>query len=167
MEVMYSAKESYEAIKNDSEKGARISYEEMKCFYDSKSYSIEVPVEKHLEVEMESMDTILPHLYERDWHMIITNKETGYFITTDRPVILNWIEPEITSPGILSEPGFGLKQTRVFFPLSKTHAVVGEFGGPKYILPATRELVASFNTCLLYTSPSPRDGLLSRMPSSA
>ena len=25
----------------------------------------------------------------------------------------------------------------------------------------------STNTCLLYTSPSPRDGLLSRMPSSA
>ena len=25
----------------------------------------------------------------------------------------------------------------------------------------------SFNSCLLYTSPSPRDGLLSRMPSSA
>ena len=28
-------------------------------------------------------------------------------------------------------------------------------------------LVDSENTCLLYTSPSPRDGLLSRMPSSA
>ena len=26
---------------------------------------------------------------------------------------------------------------------------------------------AGYNTCLLYTSPSPRDGLLSRMPSSA
>ena len=26
---------------------------------------------------------------------------------------------------------------------------------------------APFNVCLLYTSPSPRDGLLSRMPSSA
>ena len=26
---------------------------------------------------------------------------------------------------------------------------------------------ASINCCLLYTSPSPRDGLLSRMPSSA
>ena len=25
----------------------------------------------------------------------------------------------------------------------------------------------AFNSCLLYTSPSPRDGLLSRMPSSA
>ena len=30
-------------------------------------------------------------------------------------------------------------------------------------VPAIRELYA----CLLYTSPSPRDGLLSRMPSSA
>ena len=29
------------------------------------------------------------------------------------------------------------------------------------------EVVYGINTCLLYTSPSPRDGLLSRMPSSA
>ena len=28
-------------------------------------------------------------------------------------------------------------------------------------------VTAGFTTCLLYTSPSPRDGLLSRMPSSA
>ena len=28
-------------------------------------------------------------------------------------------------------------------------------------------IVETLNTCLLYTSPSPRDGLLSRMPSSA
>ena len=29
------------------------------------------------------------------------------------------------------------------------------------------QLIASVDACLLYTSPSPRDGLLSRMPSSA
>ena len=29
------------------------------------------------------------------------------------------------------------------------------------------ELTSQINSCLLYTSPSPRDGLLSRMPSSA
>ena len=34
-----------------------------------------------------------------------------------------------------------------------------------YMLPWDR--LAQFVTCLLYTSPSPRDGLLSRMPSSA
>ena len=31
----------------------------------------------------------------------------------------------------------------------------------------TKSLVNKVNACLLYTSPSPRDGLLSRMPSSA
>ena len=32
---------------------------------------------------------------------------------------------------------------------------------------AFRKLIQYAYTCLLYTSPSPRDGLLSRMPSSA
>ena len=31
----------------------------------------------------------------------------------------------------------------------------------------TKTVITTENTCLLYTSPSPRDGLLSRMPSSA
>ena len=33
--------------------------------------------------------------------------------------------------------------------------------------PMSLEVAMQWNTCLLYTSPSPRDGLLSRMPSSA
>ena len=33
-------------------------------------------------------------------------------------------------------------------------------------LPNTTKIINEIN-CLLYTSPSPRDGLLSRMPSSA
>ena len=35
-----------------------------------------------------------------------------------------------------------------------------------YLITSQRDLTATFG-CLLYTSPSPRDGLLSRMPSSA
>ena len=33
--------------------------------------------------------------------------------------------------------------------------------------PLTDEEIEAFKTCLLYTSPSPRDATLSRMPSSA
>ena len=33
--------------------------------------------------------------------------------------------------------------------------------------PKTLAHLFKYDTCLLYTSPSPRDGLLSRMPSSA
>ena len=41
--------------------------------------------------------------------------------------------------------------------------------GEKYgkVLNAILITIVAANTCLLYTSPSPRDGLLSRMPSSA
>ena len=41
---------------------------------------------------------------------------------------------------------------------------------PETILPEFKIFysgVGKINACLLYTSPSPRDGLLSRMPSSA
>ena len=34
-------------------------------------------------------------------------------------------------------------------------------------MPGLMALREEFGSCLLYTSPSPRDGLLSRMPSSA
>ena len=44
-----------------------------------------------------------------------------------------------------------------------------DFGKYKYeaALKAREARKNQVNTCLLYTSPSPRDGLLSRMPSSA
>ena len=44
-----------------------------------------------------------------------------------------------------------------------------EIRGPNTNAPekALEGFIRSNNTCLLYTSPSPRDGLLSRMPSSA
>ena len=46
------------------------------------------------------------------------------------------------------------------------------FGGePTLVVPCTdaaqADGAAGMGACLLYTSPSPRDGLLSRMPSSA
>ena len=37
----------------------------------------------------------------------------------------------------------------------------------EHLVPALCARLGSVRACLLYTSPSPRDGLLSRMPSSA
>ena len=47
---------------------------------------------------------------------------------------------------------------------------IGKFNqdvGNRNALIAEQEAAAQAKFCLLYTSPSPRDGLLSRMPSSA
>ena len=50
--------------------------------------------------------------------------------------------------------------------------IARQFGAQVLVLPglligALRNRGAAIASCLLYTSPSPRDGLLSRMPSSA
>ena len=37
----------------------------------------------------------------------------------------------------------------------------------EHVIEKNEKLAAESGNCLLYTSPSPRDGLLSRMPSSA
>ena len=55
----------------------------------------------------------------------------------------------------------------------KSGVPLGEFStipvgaGTTFIAAMTQDKIQAGMTCLLYTSPSPRDGLLSRMPSSA
>ena len=54
------------------------------------------------------------------------------------------------------------------FPIAFTLMAMGiGFGYYAYYDPAVMEHFLDNRICLLYTSPSPRDGLLSRMPSSA
>ena len=64
----------------------------------------------------------------------------------------NWIQafPNGSQVERVSELGFGFRAVTLAVPVAVDFESVGHF---KY--------------CLLYTSPSPRDGLLSRMPSSA
>ena len=78
----------------------------------------------------------------------------------------------------------GAKPRQIFFrvilpllkPVTVTNIVVqsiaifNDFTNPLYYLPGKENVTVQltlYNFCLLYTSPSPRDGLLSRMPSSA
>ena len=53
--------------------------------------------------------------------------------------------------------------------VTKTDEIIGgcNVESSSYGLTCCAERIAIYNACLLYTSPSPRDGLLSRMPSSA
>ena len=60
-------------------------------------------------------------------------------------------------------PDYELVSCKTFQEVSKNTTQEG-FG----LLPVENSLVGTvIEACLLYTSPSPRDGLLSRMPSSA
>ena len=90
--------------------------------------------------------------------------------------------------------GYVIAQLKVTNPenykeyVAKVTAVVKKFGGeylvrngeyqvvegednfPRLVIikfPSYEKALEWYHSCLLYTSPSPRDGLLSRMPSSA
>jgi len=136
-------KESSVAINGD------ISYEEIKKFHESKAYRIEVAREHHIWMEFIGIEAILPYLDARNWLLVRSTSNSGPFITTDNPVNLSWKEPDKIPPFYRASPGYGLKGTQVYFPVSKNVALVGEFGGPKAIIDGSRDLVAALNSKIL------------------
>ena len=71
--------------------------------------------------------------------------------------ILSWSFGEVTKPETINYRTFkperdGLFCAKIFGPITDWECLCGKY---------------KRMNCLLYTSPSPRDGLLSRMPSSA
>ena len=81
-----------------------------------------------------------------------------------RYAVLEEVSIDIKSAGtrtVLSDGGT-MWQYRINSEAGKSVQVIFK----KYLVPDNAELYL-YNDCLLYTSPSPRDGLLSRMPSSA
>ncbi len=95
------------------------------------------------------IEAILPYLDARNWLLVRSTSNSGPFITTDNPVNLSWKEPDKIPPFYRASPGYGLKGTQVYFPVSKNVALVGEFDGPKDIIDGSKELIAALNSKML------------------
>ncbi len=130
-----------------------ISYEDAKKIFESKKYTIEVSREGHICTEMSLIDHITHLLFIRRWLLLIADKKSGPFITTDSPVNLLWKYPEKISPFLRDSPGFGLKETQVYFPISQELALIGEFDGDEKNVKATENLVAMFNSMMICNCP--------------
>lgn len=154
MDLSLATKERWESqlaqMKADgNEAGDVLSYEDMKEFHKSKKYKVELAKERHIEMELLGVKAIMPSLYGRNWLLIQATNESGPFITTDHPVNLTWNEPEKIPPFYRDSPGFGLKGTQVYFPLSRNLSLLGEFDGKKGLIKATKTLVAVLNSIML------------------
>ncbi len=145
---IHNLKKNNKLKKNISYEG--VSYEDIKKFVDSKEYTIEVSREHHIRTEMILSEYILHFLFHRQWLLVTANKKSGPFITTDSPVNLLWEDPEKIPPFFRDSPGFGLKGTRVYFPISQELALIGEFDGNETKVNATEDLVAMFNSVMIW-----------------
>jgi hypothetical protein len=103
--------------------------EHLKKFHQKKAYTIKVSKEYHIYMEFAQIEALLPYLAGRNWLIILATNDSGPFITTDNPVNLTWKNPEKIQPFYRNSPGYGMKDTQVYFPVSKNLALVGEFDG--------------------------------------
>lgn len=127
-----------------------VTYEEVKDFFEGKNYSIEVAREYHIHMELVQIETILPLLFGRNWLLLTSDAATSPFITSDNPVCLTWKEPEKIPPFYRHSPGFGLKGTQVYFPVSKDLALIGDFERDSGTFEVDDYFVAGLNTIAMH-----------------
>ena len=152
MKMICSSKEQYEshierAKKDGVDIEGDVSYEKMKDFVDRGEYDILMQNQSHINMELEAIDPILNLLSQRGWSLMVAEDADIKFLTSDRPVVLAWKNPdEVVPPAFRSSPGFGLNNTYVYFPITPEIAVIGEFGMDDQVVQASNELVAHYNS---------------------
>lgn len=122
-----------------------IPYEEQKEFVLDKSrYDIKINQEVHIKSEQENIEYLLNILYHRNWYLIVSDEESGEFITSDHPVSLISLVKLPPLYGV----GYGMRKTEVCFPISKYLAFIGVFEDYENVnktIKATKELVKDIN----------------------
>ncbi|MES1980721.1 MAG: DUF4238 domain-containing protein [Pseudomonadota bacterium] len=127
-------------------KPSLVTYQEAKEFHERGEYTIEVPRERHIQTEIDLYNTVLQLLGERIWTLYMVPGDYGEFITTNRPVVIVYIDPDRVPAHMRFIPGFALKNTEVYFPLTKHSLLVGRWGGEeKTISPANQPFVGVMN----------------------
>jgi hypothetical protein len=132
MEMTLETKERWEGqMEQLSASGGRVNksvtYEDAKAFHESKAYKIEVPRERHIGTELMLFETVLEQLARRKWTLYTVPGDYGEFITTNRPVVIAYIEPEKVPAYMRHSPGFALSGTEIFFPLTRRGLLVGRW----------------------------------------
>lgn len=121
---------------------ADMTYDEAKQTFRPDQFKVDFPQTWHVGMLFESAKTILPALGGREWTFLRTDDETGDFVCSDYPVGLVWSSGEMS----FYPPGFGLPDTEVSLPLSRTWAMLGTFEGTGGVDKATLATVAAINS---------------------
>ncbi len=157
MDLVLENKERWESqIKKMEEatgKPSLVSYEDAKDFHRRGEYTIEVARERHIQTEIDLYNTVLQLLGQRNWTLYLVPGDYGEFITTSRPVVIAYIDPEKVPAYLRHSPGFGLKNTEIYFPLTKHALLIGRWDGDeKTINPVNQSFVGVMNNQMIQHS---------------
>lgn len=147
MDMATSSKEQWDyhndKLKEDNSINySDVSYEDAKKFKNNKNYKITIAREKMIDIEFKLVETLVPLLSARGWTLVDSNDLDEVFITSDDPINLYFTNG-------LTNPGFGLKDTQIYFPLSKNLALIGDFDLKDKTIKCTREHLAFLNSIVI------------------
>jgi hypothetical protein len=146
MDISLSSEKRWEQIQEKYSSEERIGYKEAKEFYESKKYKITVDQDYLIQSEFKLASTILSCLYPRNWQLITTTANDDLFLTSDHPVSLRWDYPDKIPAIFRHSPGFAVRDTTVYFPLTKHHYLVGRFDKPDGYIDGNKDLVMASNS---------------------
>lgn len=157
MNLVLENKERWESQINEMEettgKPSKVTYEEAKDFHERGEYTIEVARERHIQTEVALYNSVLQLLGKRKWTLYLVPGDYGQFITTSRPVVIAYIDPEKVPAYLRHSPGFGLKNTEVYFPLTKHALLIGRWDGDeKTVGPVNQPFVGVMNSQMIQHS---------------
>jgi hypothetical protein len=125
---------------------AKITYEDIKRMVTECRHKIRVAREFNVAMEIDQHEPLLENFGKRKWQILVANKGSGGFVTTDVPICLTWSDGQ--DHGIFS-PGFGETGTEIIFPISTTLALRGSFEGEENVVDADIFTVGSVNSIVI------------------
>jgi len=124
-----------------------VPYEYVRAAVVGKKFRIEVPTERHIDREMNSLDPILQTLFKRKWVVLLPPKKSAGFVTCDHPVCLIFSEPKMRDK--FYGPGHGLARTELIFPIGTCMAIVGAYELEEDAIELNEDRVATVNGALV------------------
>lgn len=129
-----------------------IDYDEVSQFIDNNDFALEVPRENHIRMEMSMVEEILPLILRRQWSVARSTRDEELFITSDKPVVLDWSNPSTVAPFHRSSPGHACLETYLWFPVSQNVALTGTFEERQERINLHSYTVAALNSITLHST---------------
>ncbi len=152
LDLSLATKERWESQVAGMGTSDRVPYEDIKSFHEGGQYKVTVRREYQMATEFKLMPAVLEQLGKRLWTVYIVDEKHGEFITTNCPVTLSFVDPSKVPPLYRHSPGFALKETEVFFPLTRRAAIVGRWDRGGDTQAANQPFIAGVNTHMMLHS---------------